>query len=790
MAETGSGPASPSSPRGVTGAKYAGIGPGPRLVRCKTCHRVIDALRAERVRATEVGFFYFCCSEHALDFTPPSADALGATTSSHALGGALRPAAQVPGELLAPPHVGVDPLDELDAVDELALSPPPSSVGTRARTEAQALAVPQNGPTADEAPHRAARAATPVRETPTRREAPEGLLLSIAALSGLLCVTLALAGSGTAALTARTVVLASGAGALVAQAFLGRRGPRELDRFSQLAGPIAVLVVAIIARVTNSPVQEAALATGGLLVAALALGKLAVARASLAVDTKRAAIELALRGSAERVRGQRTQTCSAEELRPGEEVIVEAGQLVPADGTIVAGTATVRPWLEGSRRETRSAGDTIVAGAEVLEGSFRMVAGWTGLDRAWLRLTADRRRRADLRSASARSGYLIAQRGAPFAAGLAILSGFAVHADPLAIVLSAAAAHSALAGPGLAELPATQIARAVLDALRYGIAFRGATHLDTAGRVTVTALCARGTVLLGEPEVASVEPVRDLDAERVLALAAGAESAVAHPIATAVVRAARARGVRPDSSRNHNPTPGLGVTAITSDGKALVVGSRALMLREKVSVAAAERRITELEAMGRAALLIAIESRLVGIVSLQDGLRPGARAAVQHLLDVGCEPVLLSGDSRETTEAIGRTIDIEHVRPEIPAASRGDEVKRLSDGGAVVAVVGRSPIDDVALSAADVSVTLASAGTTNAEWSVGLTSDDVRDAARAIRIAHTARHEARTTLTTVLVPSGVAALAVSFALVPPFVAPLAALASTLVGTLRLRERDD
>ena len=123
-------------------------------------------------------------------------------------------------------------------------------------------------------------------------------------------------------------------------------------------------------------------------------------------------------------------------------------------------------------------------------------------------------------------------------------------------------------------------------------------------------------------------------------------------------------------------------------------------------MALAETKITDLEAMGRTVLLVALGGRLVGVVGLQDGLRPGARAAVQHLLDVGVEPVLLSGDARETCEALGRALDIDHIRPELLPAERGDEIRRLADGGAVVAVIGRSPADDASLAAADVSIAL------------------------------------------------------------------------------------
>jgi cation transport ATPase len=607
----------------------------------------------------------------------------------------------------------------------------------------------------------------------------ERTLLTSAAVCGAFGVALLLLGPIDWALSLRAVVLVVGALGLVLASSSREREPRQVDRVSELAGPLVATVLGVVAWLTAHAAASMALTTGALLVATLALGKLTVNRIAAPLDAKRRALAVALGTSARRVRGDVAQECAADELRPGEEVVVHAGELILADGTVVAGHAEIVPWFDASTRERVGPGVAVVAGARVVSGSLRVIAGWTGGDRAYVRLTNDERGRADLHSVSARAGFLVAQRAAPLAAILTGFAGLAVQADLVEILLTAAATQGALSCPGIAELGAVRMARACFDALARGIAFRGAEELDAAGRITVAALCARGTVLLGEPEVASIEPLHGQDVEQVLALAAGGESVVAHPVATAVLRAARARGVRPDGVRSHNPTPGLGVTAVASSGKPLIVGSRALMLREKVSVAMAERRITELEALGRTALLVALDGRLIGILALQDGLRPGARAAVQHLLDVDVEPVLLSGDSRETTEAVGRSIDIEHVRPELLASQRGDEVQKLSDGGAVVAVVGKSPIDDVALGAADVSVALGAPAATNAEWSIGLVTDDVRDAAHAIRIAHRAKDDSRKLLAACLVPAGAAALAAAFGLLPAATAPVAALAGTL-----------
>lgn len=613
------------------------------------------------------------------------------------------------------------------------------------------------------------------------------LLLGIAAVSGAFSLALILAGTSSAATTARMAVVGAGTGVLLAHALLSQRDPRQLDRVSPLLGPVLTTLAALAAHLGGHPATTSALTVAGATIFASATITVLVQRLTQPVDRARRVLAERLHLQARRLSGNLTEHCSADELRPGEEILVEAGELVPADGAVVAGRAQVVPWLGANRSETRGEGEPIPAGALVEEGALRIVTAWTGSDRAWLRLITDRRRRADLRSATGRAGYLAAQRGGLAAAGLVFLAGFALGGDGLLLVLAAAAVHAAFAHAGLAELAATRMTKACLEGLDHGVAFHAAEHLDDAGRVTVAALCARGTVLLGEPEVAGIEPLDQLSPEELLGLAAGAESAVHHPVATAVLRAARARNVRPDATRNHNPVAGLGVTAVTSTGKGLVVGSRALMLREKISVARAESRITELESMGRSSLLVAVDGRLTGILALQDGLRPGARAAVQHLLDLGVEPVLLSGDSRETTDAIARSIDIEHVRPELPAAQRGDEVKQLSDGGAIVAVIGRSPVDDAALAAADVSITLRAAAATNADWSIGLASDDVRDAARALRLARRARDGARAMLALALVPPTLATLAVAFGLISPAIAPATALVGALAAAFRARE---
>lgn len=736
--------------------------------RCARCAKPVDPLRAARVAIFDDRFRYFCSAECRERYDPS--------------------AGRTPLPLPRTPRA------------EPAKAPDPEEAARRAAHRAAAAledvegdGLVSLGSRADEPQTEAAESAGEGQRSRILDEvlAPTdvgALLVGIAIVGGALSAALVLVGPFPMALTARVVLLLAATGAFVAHAFTSDRDAIELHPLAASVAPVAAALISLFARMTDHPQTSEATGVSGVLVGCLAVIVLLFQRVRHPTELERAFIRQSLDTRGHRVMGLDVVSVRASELRPGEEIVVEAGEIVPVDATIVAGTALVEPWLGATSNTSRDEGDSVVAGARVLEGRLRASATWTENDRAFLRLTADPRRRADVHAPLSRLGRSFATRGSIIAATAAALAAFSADRGLVLIALQATVAYAALANAGVAQIAALHVGSAVLAALRRGVVFRTARALDRAGRASVAAFCARGTLLLGEPEVANVEAFGDATPETVLALVAGTESGASHPTAVALQRAARARGVRPDGVRSPVIQAGLGVTAVAASGQTLVVGSRGLMLRERISVALAESRITELEVMGRTVLLAALGGKLVGLVGLQDGLRPGARAAVQHLLDVGIEPVLLSGDTRETCEALGRAVDIDHIRPEVLPQDRGAEIKRLADGGAIVAVLGRSPADDSALSAADVSVALDSAGSVAAEWSVQLVADDVRDSAFALRTAHESRKRAWAGLSWTVAPALAAALLVAIGLAPPTSPILASLAGAAVAAGRLRPR--
>lgn len=759
---------------------------------CPACASPVDPLRAGHVAIFDDRFFYFCdiaCRERVapMGSTAPATEAARQATPTPTPTG-RRSAARTTGGRAALTSSVERRASELGSEARTA----PSFPARRTEPVAEATA-PSLGEPAPADALLAEGSPSPSRLGFREEQQSDAaarinmILLGSAIASGVLAIALVLAGVSSTVMVLRYALSFLGLAGIAVYAVRAPREPTNVHPLLLLAPGAASCALAVWTFVQRDPAAEEAATFAGVVVTGIAAAIALVDRARRAVAAERAHIDEMLDCSIKRAPG--VPDGARDPVRAGEEVSVESGGVVGVDGNVIAGEAVVIPWIGATDPLRRREGDAIVAGARVISGRLRVRATYVGLDRAWARLTIDARRRADVYARIAVLSRTIAERGGLLAM---LLAGFAalVNGEPAAqIALSAIAAYAAITTATVAAMAAVHVARGVLEGLRQGIAYRTASDWDRAGDVSIAAFCARGTLLIGEPELADLEPLGRWNETQVLGFAAGAESTSNHPVAMAVQRAAVVRRVQPDAVRSPVAQPGLGVTAVASTGEALTVGSRALMLREKISVAVAEQKIAEIEGRGREVLLVALGGRLVGVLGMQDGLRSGSRAAVQHLLDAQVEPVLLSGDSRETCEAIGRALDIEHVRPEILPADRALEIERLSQGGVAVAVIGHPRTDEAALSASDVAVAMPSSGGATGEWGVTLASDDVRHGALAISLARRTKYEARAGLVLALAPGVAFALAVAFGVLPAAYAPLAGFLGAAASALHARATD-
>ncbi|HLK36629.1 MAG TPA: HAD family hydrolase [Polyangiaceae bacterium] len=739
---------------------------------CPGCGRSIDALRAGHVAIMAGRFRYFCGPECKLGYL----EAAGRLHEEEA------PTA-------SPPEVAY----RNGRSPAIVTPPPPSARSEEERPPSRRSAAPAS-PTA--APVAATPPVLPARPARLRLHAVVGAV-------GIACgaLTPAMGLLGGVADVARLPLAAVALAALALR--LRRTPPDPADPSRVLAfGPPAVAAAAALwGHLERDPMAPAMASLVGLASAVAIASELLVARARVRVNAARERVHRALDVPVRAIRGSEVIELPASSVRPGEQVVVDAGDVIGVDAIVLAGEARVVPWVDAPVEVVRREGDPVVAGAKVLSSRLRLTTTWSGPDRAWVKLSSAPLARIDVAAPTARALRVTVERGAPIAAALVGVGAFAANATPVEVLASMSAGAIAFSAHALASIVGLHFARAHVEALASGITYKDARAFERAASANVAVLSARGTVLMGEPEIVAIEPIGPRASDpgvsmaetaadavgQLLALAAGAETASTHPFAAAILRAARARGVRADHVRNPTVRAGLGVTAVASNGERLVVGGRAMMLEEKIGVAVADARVTELEAEGRSVLLVALAGRLVGLIALQDGLRVGARAAVQRLLDARIEPVLLSGEARETCDTLGRALDIEHVRPEVLPADRGAEVRALGEGGSIVAVVGHPVGDDPALGAADVAVAMGSAGSTPGEWAVGLASDDVRDAAFALALPHWTRARVRVAIALGGAPGLVALLAIGFGVAPVEVAPLAALVGAVAVAAHARE---
>ncbi len=613
---------------------------------------------------------------------------------------------------------------------------------------------------------------------------------ALGSASGLLALVLVIADVG---LRPRLALACIAGVAFLLRLVLAPRDPADANVAAAAIPVLGTVGAAIAASADDNPHAATLTVLAGLSSAIAIAVEEAIAWSRDAIDAQRCSIAKALDVESRVLRGD-GPSITQRDVKAGELVLVEQGDVVGVDGVVRAGTAVVVPWHLAPIDMSKVEGDAIVAGAKVVSGRLRIVTAWAGAERAWSRAIASRSVRSDVSAPTVMLARMLLERGAPAIAIVAALAamGSGGSSGWIDAVATACAAWLALGGRGLVAAVSLVHAHAQMKALSHGIVYKDAQAFDAAGRAAIAVACSRGTVLTGEPEIVAIEATPSqsppADESRILALAAGAETASTHPFADAILRAAQTRGLTPENVRSATVHAGLGVTALSANGERLVVGSRALLLQEKVSVAVAEARASELEAQGRSVLLVALAGKLVGLVALQDGLRAGARAAVQRLLDAKIEPVLLSGESRETCETIARALEIDHVRPEVLPADRGTEVRALAEGGQVVAVIGHPASDDGALGSADLAVAMG-APRAPGEWGVWLASDDVRDAALALSLAHGARDRSRLALAVGLVPGAVVLLALGFGVASLVCAPVA-LALAVAASLAIAHRVD
>ncbi|WP_417309376.1 heavy metal translocating P-type ATPase [Devosia sp.] len=402
-----------------------------------------------------------------------------------------------------------------------------------------------------------------------------------------------------------------------------------------------------------------------------------------------------------------------EEVEAGDWLRVKPGGSVPVDGVVVEGESHVdESMLTGEAAPVRKGVDDPVTGGTINgQGGFVMKATHVGSSTRLSQIVAlvgkAQRSRAPIQAlADQVAGWFV-----PLVVAVAVLAFGAwmvFGPDPkLSFATVAAISVLIIACPcalGLATPMSVMVS--IGRGARDGVLVKDAAALEALSRVDTLVIDKTGTLTEGKPELGHVIGMPGVDEGFVLAVAAALERHSEHPIASAITKGAEARGAREYESTGFSSVTGLGIKGEVG-GRPALVGNPALFKQEGVAV---EPKLAELlqqqASQGRTAVLVAHEGRAIGLVTVADAVKAGAREALEALDREGIRVVMATGDAPGTAEAVGKELGLTDVRAGLSPEDKHEMIEALRKEGRVVAFAGDGINDAPALAAADVGIAM------------------------------------------------------------------------------------
>lgn len=416
---------------------------------------------------------------------------------------------------------------------------------------------------------------------------------------------------------------------------------------------------------------------------------------------------------ARRISGNKEEEIPIDAVRSGDLLRVRPGDSIPIDGLVKEGQSSVdESLLTGeSLPVEKSPGSPVSAGTRNLNGGMLVTATRTGSDTTLSRII---RLVSEASQSRAPVQALVDRVSATFVpVVLAIaISTFCIWIiwgpEPrLSFALSNAISVLIIACPcalGLAT-PLSIMVSLGQGALS-GILIRNATAIETLSRIDILALDKTGTLTTGKPTLVRVIPSPELTEAEVLQITAALESASEHPIASAILEAAKTAALPPLHVESFVSTPGAGVSGIV-DGHPVLVGTAAFIASHGIpDVAIHFASVGAERSLGSTVLFAARNQKPAGCLVVRDTIKPTSREAVNHLKQLGIHPVMLTGDSRQTAAAIATSAGILDVHAELSPRDKLATISTLKSQGHTVAMAGDGVNDAPALTGADLGIAM------------------------------------------------------------------------------------
>jgi len=425
-------------------------------------------------------------------------------------------------------------------------------------------------------------------------------------------------------------------------------------------------------------------------------------------------------------------------VQQGDRLRVRPGDKVPVDGEVLEGRSAVdESMVTGeSMPAQKTAGDKVIGGTVNGTGGFVMRAEHVGSETMLARIVqmvaeAQRSRAPIQRLADVVAGYFV-----PAVVAVAIVA-FLVWAlwgpaPAMGNALVAAVAVLIIACPcalGLATPMSIQVG--VGRGAQAGVLIRNAEALERFEKVNTLVIDKTGTLTEGKPRVVTVETGDSIGEDELLVLAAALERSSEHPLAAAIVAAARERALGAGPATDFHAPTGMGVTGKV-DARRVAVGNQRLMDEVGAPLQPFADRAETLRREGQTVMFVAVDGRAAGLIGVADPIKETTPGAIEDLRRGGLRIVMLTGDNRTTAEAVARKLGIDEVHAGVMPRDKGEIVRRLRSEGRVVAMAGDGVNDAPALAEADVGIAMGT-GTDVAIQSAGVTlvKGDLSGIARA-----------------------------------------------------------
>jgi Cu+-exporting ATPase len=440
----------------------------------------------------------------------------------------------------------------------------------------------------------------------------------------------------------------------------------------------------------------------------------------------------------------------------GDVVVVRPGERIPVDGVVVDGRSAVdESLLTGEPIPVEKAeGDEVVGGTINGQGGLRFEATRVGRDTALAQIVKLVRDAQGSKAPIQRLADVIAGIFVPIVIGIAVVAAavwWIVGPDPafvfamvtfVTVLIIACPCAMGLATP-------TAVMAGTGAGAERGVLFKGGEALETAHRLDTIVLDKTGTITEGKPAVVEIVPAAGdgagdaggpggagaVDADELLRLVASLETASEHPLAAALVDAARDRGLALSEPTDFYATGGRGAEAVV-DGRLLFVGNGAFMAEQELDVGVLEEAAGRMAAAAQTPVFAGADGRVLGVIGIADPVKPSSAEAIGKLRSMGLDVVMLTGDHRATAEAIAAGVGIDRVVAEVLPRGKVEEIERLQAEGRKVGMVGDGLNDAPALARADIGIAIGTGTDVALEASdVTLVGGDLNGVPDAIRLS-------------------------------------------------------